>query len=314
MGKASSSKNDGSRREKIAEQRAAARRAERRRRLLLAGVAVVVVIGVVVGLVVAKLNSKPSASAGHAPAGPTGPALSQLIHKTTSVPPATFHAVGTGKVNTKPQAISGHPAPLTSNGKPEVLYLGAEFCPYCAAERWPMVVALSRFGSFSGLRTTHSASANGAGTAEPFPNLSTWSFFGSRYSSPRLAFTAVETNTNIPDPKTGGYTTLQTPTPQQQALLTKYDAPPYIASQNAGSIPFVNLGNKYLAIGSSFSPDTLQGLSWNQIAADLHNPSTPVAQSVLGTANYFTAMLCGLTGNQPGNVCTPAITALQHQI
>ena len=34
--------------------------------------------------------------------------------------------------------------------------------------------------------------------------------------------------TNIPDPSTGSYTTLETPTKAQQALLTKYDAPPYV--------------------------------------------------------------------------------------
>ena len=43
---------------------------------------------------------------------------------------------------------------LTADGKPEVLYVGAEYCPFCAAERWPVVVALSRFGTWSGLSAT----------------------------------------------------------------------------------------------------------------------------------------------------------------
>ena len=42
---------------------------------------------------------------------------------------------------------------LTSNGKPEILYIGAEFCPYCAAERWAIAVALSRFGTLSPLHS-----------------------------------------------------------------------------------------------------------------------------------------------------------------
>jgi hypothetical protein len=29
-------------------------------------------------------------------------------------------------------------------GKPEMLYIGAEFCLYCAELRWPLAVALSR--------------------------------------------------------------------------------------------------------------------------------------------------------------------------
>ena len=34
---------------------------------------------------------------------------------------------------------------------PEILYMGAEYCPYCAAQRWSTIIALSRFGKFSGL-------------------------------------------------------------------------------------------------------------------------------------------------------------------
>ena len=105
--------------------------------------------------------------------------------------------------------------------------MGAEYCPYCAAARWAMIVALSRFGTFSGLQTVHSAAANGAGEAEPDPNTPTWTFVHSTYTSKYLTFTPVELQTNIPDTSTGSYTNLQTPTKAQQALLTKYDAAPY---------------------------------------------------------------------------------------
>ena len=56
------------------------------------------------------------------------------------------YCVGTGSVlgyNPKPiTTIKG--ASLTSDGKPQMLYIGAEFCPYCAAMRWSMAVALSK--------------------------------------------------------------------------------------------------------------------------------------------------------------------------
>ena len=69
----------------------------------------------------------------------------------SSVPASTLDAVGSGSVNSYNPApvksISG--APLTQDSKPEMLYIGAEFCPYCAALRWSMAVALSRFGSFT---------------------------------------------------------------------------------------------------------------------------------------------------------------------
>ena len=116
-----------------------------------------------------------------------------------------------------------------------MLYIGAEYCPYCAAERWAMVVALSRFGTLSGLGLTHSAAEDGAGQAEPYPNTATWTFAHASYASKYLTFTPVETYTNVPDPATGFYTPLQTLTAEQQALLTKYD------SANGGAIPFIRL-------------------------------------------------------------------------
>ena len=58
----------------------------------------------------------------------------------------------------------------------------------------------------------------------------------------------------------------------------------------------------------------LSGLTWAQIAADLHDPSSPVAKSVLGAANFATAAICSLTGNQPASACTSAVRALQAKI
>jgi uncharacterized protein DUF929 len=292
------------RRSRIAAQRAAARRARTRNRLLLAGGAIVAVIAVVVAIVLVQGNGSSGSSS--APTAPTGAELSALVRQVTSVPTATSDAVGAGQVTSPPTSITG--AALTSAGKPEVLYIGAEYCPYCAAERWAMIAALSRFGTFSGLATTHSAAKDGAGNAEPYPNTPTWTFAKASLASRYLTFTTVETETNIPDPATGGYTPLQAPTAAQQALLDKYDA------ANQGAIPFIDLGNKYLSVGASYNPAVLSGLTWSQIAADMHNPDTPVAKSVLGTANYLTAAMCGLTGDQPATACTPAVKALQAKI
>ncbi len=294
----------------------AARRKQMRTRMLIAGGAIVAVIAVVLAFVLLNGGGKatPSNAGGgtsapaSAPAGsaPTGSALAQVVATTTTVPAATLDAVGAGQVSARPMSISG-PA-LTSGGKPEMLYVGAEFCPYCAAERWAMVVALSRFGTFSGLAATHSAAKDGAGQAEPYPNTATWTFAGATFTSKYLTFTPVELLTNIPDPTTGEYTTLQTPTAQQQALLEKYDA------AYGGSIPFIDYGNKYLSVGASYDPGVLAGLTWSQIAADLHNPDSPVAKAVLGTANYMTAAICSLTADQPASACTPVVKSLQSQL
>ena len=306
MGKASRTKVDSSRREKIAAQRAAARRAEQRRRILIASGSIVVVLAIVVTFVVIKLNNKPTSVSSSN--GPTGAALASVVSTVTSVPASALDTVGdgSGAVTGKPTSISG--SALTANGKPEMLYVGAEYCPYCAAERWAMIVALSRFGTFSGLATVHSAAANGAGQAEPDPNTPTWTFANAKYTSQYLTFSSVEEQTNIPDKTTGTYTTLQTPTKAQEALLTKYD------STGGGAIPFVDFGNKYMISGVSYDPGVLAGLSWATVASDLSNPSSPVAKAVDGTANYITAAICKLTNNQPASACTSTVKSLESQI
>ena len=132
-----------------------------------------------------------------------------------------------------PRVVSGSSILKDQDGKPIVTYVGAEYCPYCAAERWALAVALSRFGTFTNLSATHSASN------DVYPNTQTLSFYGSSYSSPYLDFQPVEEATN--QVVNGSYQTLQTPTAAQSALLAKYDS--------AGSIPFLDVANKYVVTG-----------------------------------------------------------------
>ena len=47
---------------------------------------------------------------------------------------------------------------------------------------------------------------------------------------------------------------------------------------------------------------------------DLDYRPDDVAKAVDGTANYITAAICKTTSNQPSNVCTPGITALQAKM
>ena len=86
--------------------------------------------------------------------------------------------------------------PLTYNGKPEILYVGAEFCPYCASARWSMILALMRFGNMSGLRYSQSSAT------DVFPNSPTFNFYPNySYDSRYLSFRAFETETqNGPAP------------------------------------------------------------------------------------------------------------------
>lgn len=281
-------------RDRVAAELAAQQRAERRRRLLLAVGAVVVVVVVIGGLVAIRLAGGEKKTA----TGPTGSADTQLVNSLASVPAATFDAVGTDAVQGGPSAITA-PA-LTEGGKPKVLYIGAEFCPYCAAERWPVTVALSRFGTFSGLGTTHSAAD------DVNPNTPTLSFHGAKYTSQYLAFTGVETTTN--EKVNGQYAPLDAPTAADQKTFDTYNKPPYV--QSAGSIPFVDLGGTFVAAGATYSPDLLAGKTQNEIADALKDASSPIAKAIDGSANLYTAALCKLTKNQPAAVCsTAAVTA-----
>jgi thiol-disulfide isomerase/thioredoxin len=294
MGKAQRNRQQNAR-EKIAAQQAAARRAEVRKRMLLTGGSVVAVLAIVVAFVVIKAFSG-TASAG----SNTATANASVVSDLTSVPASTLKTVGKGSAltyNAKPMIPITGPA-LTENGKPEVLYLGAEYCPFCATERWAMAEALSRFGTFSGLKFIHSD------PSDVYPSTPTLTFYKSTYTSKYVAFTPVEETTVSKQP-------LQTPTSAEQALLAKYDAVPYVPAANAGSIPFVDLGNKFMLSGAQYNPQVLQGKSWAQVASALKDPSNPIAQSADGAANTFTAAICKLTNNQPATACTPTVQAIE---
>ena len=167
-----------------------------RNRMLLAGGAIIAVVAVAFALVLVKVNSKPAA-ASPAADGPAGAALARVVKELTSVPASVLDTVGAGSlsgvgIGRTSTSGSGYLAPvsgppLTSGGTPEVLYLGADFCPYCAAVRWPLIVALSRFGTFSGLRTTRSGIANGADQHEPYPATPTWSQIAAALRDPSSA-------------------------------------------------------------------------------------------------------------------------------
>jgi hypothetical protein len=281
-------------RARAAEMRAAQARAERRRRVLLASGAIGAVVLVVAALVIAKLAGAGGGSSTTSAKRSTGVA-SSVVRAATSVPKATLDKVGAGGVQVVPARIDARP--MTAHGKPRMLYIGAEYCPFCAAERWPVVVALSRFGSWSGLGATSSSAV------DAYPNTQTLSFHGATYTSKYLSFSGFETSGN--KVVGGQYTPLDTLTAADQKLFDTYDRPPYIP-ESTGGIPFIAISGSYVSSGASFSPDVLHGKSRAGIAAALDDPSNPIAQAVGATANVFTAAVCEATGNQPKEVCTSA--------
>jgi hypothetical protein len=272
-----------------------------------------------VGLVVAALTamiivkaagtSGPSgAASSHLAAGgasaatdPGTTTLAPAVVADLAVPAATLDAVGSPSSVTLPSKVGNGAGAIgrAADGKPLITYIGAEYCPYCAAERWALAVALSRFGTFTNLSGTHSS------TTDVYPNTQTLSFYGSTYTSPYVDFQAVEeaSNHQVGD----SYATLQTPTAAQSTLLTREDP--------QGSIPFLDIANRYVVTGSSFSPQVLQGLSRSEIAGQLGDSSSAVAQAVDGAANAITAAITSVTGNEPSNVAnTAAIAAIAQKL
>ncbi len=257
---------------------------------------------VVVAIGVAAVVAVSSGSKSKSKAGDPAPAAT-ILKRIASVPKTVFDQVGPGSATAAPKPVT--PPALNDGGKPRIVYVGAEYCPYCATERWAIVTALSRFGTFTDVGLTHSADA-----PEVFPDTQTFTFHGSSYASPYLTFTPVETATINHDP-------LETLTAEESQLLTTYDVAPYSGpdSSSAGAIPFLYFAGKYVSVGATYDPSLLQGKSAGEIAAALADPTSAIAKGAIGAANGLTAAICSVTGNRPAAVCSdPMIRSIQGSL
>lgn len=245
--------------------------------LVLAGVMSFFVAAVAQATDATKLDSPISSQLAHS--------LRQAGHKGLSVrikPSANLlHAIS------GPSVIQGNPS-AGGQKKIGVLYIGADYCPYCAAERWPLALALMRFGHFHGLRYMRSSSS------DVDANTVTFTFHGATYTSPYIVFQGVELTNR--DRKR-----LEQPTKHQVGLITKYDAEPYTPHPDA--IPFLYLAGHYVQSGSPFRPSALNGLNWQQVAQKIANPKTKLGHTIIGITNLYTAAVCRITKGKPKNVC-----------
>ncbi len=283
-------------RQKAAQLRAKQLKQERRRRLLLVGGAASAVVLVIVAMVLVyalKGDKKNAVKTAAAPAS--------VVSTVTGVPTSIWEKVGKGTATALPKAVTG--SALTKDGKPLIVYIGAESCPYCAGERWAMVNALSRFGTWSNLGATTSASQ------DVHPNTPTFSFHGATYTSQYLAFEGVEKTTN--QAISGGYQPLDTPTAAQSKLQAQYGTD----SSGSQGIPFIDFGNKFTIVGATYDVSPLDGQSIDEIAANLSDPANASTKGILGSANAITAAICKITNDRPANVCSSsAIKTLESQL
>jgi hypothetical protein len=241
----------------------------------------------------------PKGGAGTSHGPPAVTASPGVVRDVTTVAPSVIAAVGVPpqSVVVPPTVATGQP-PLVVDGKPGAVFVGGVFCPYCAAERWAMIVAFSRFGTFSHLRQTTSS------PWDVFPSTPTFSFQGATYRSRYVGFATVEHSGNDVD-GAGTNTELEPLTAQEASLWQKYD--------NSQGYPFLDIGNKAFVLTPSFTPGLLAGLDQQIVAGRLTRADSPTTQAIVGAANYLTAAICATTDQKPASVCatTPVVKAGQ---
>ena len=226
-------------------------------------------------------------------------APSSLINTLAEVPSSVYDTVGVtspdSPVTPLHATTKAGNAPMwmatVNNGQPEpvVFFYGAEFAPYAAAERWPLVLALSRFGTFNRLGVVQSSNTTA------FANLSTFTFYGDYYTSRYVILESVERYGSL-NPTGARYLGLETPDARQRAAIADYASSPT-------TFPLLDVANRWVLNDASFSPSVLMGLSQDQIAGYLSNPASPLTQAVISAANEITATICAVDGQKPDNVC-----------
>jgi thiol-disulfide isomerase/thioredoxin len=247
-------------------------------------------VALVIGAVVVLFLARGSGSDGNATAAsssvPSG-AVPAGAHQ-----PSDAASVALGEVRRE----SGEP--LLDGGKPLVFFMGAEWCPFCASERWALVKATSRFGKWSGLRELNSRMGQ-----DYFPALATYDLSQATYTSDYLNVRHKEVATVEGDPlqKLGSF---------EEGLVNGYD--------KLGSVPFLfaagSPGRYTVELG--FSPGLLDGQGFDSLRKEVAAEApTPAVEAIDGQTEAITALICKLDGRQPASVCAKgSIPTLEREI
>ncbi len=170
---------------------------------------------------------------------------------------------------------------MRRGGKLYVFFMGAEHCPYCAAERWAIVRALQKFGQWDGLKQTISA-----GRDEPFLNLPTYDFTKTTYTSPYIEFASRET-------KDREFKPLQKLLKTEEKLVRKFNP--------KKEIPFLLIGGRFMQIGAGFTPKIFIGHTFRQTETELKKAESEIRKTIDNEANIISALMC--VSGLPPEVC-----------
>ena len=224
-----------------------------------------------------------------------------VLAEVTSIPASVYDAVGVGSPTVPiaaPVAVSGlRRLDFTSAAGHRlagVLFVGAEYCSFCASERWALIAALSRFGKFPSLYDMDSSALDFA------PSTPSFTFNGVSYSSHRVVLRAYEVRSDVPT--TTNYQRLASLPSRFRNLERQLGA--------SAGYPFVDIANAYVVRLAAFSPLALAGETREQIAGALVDPGNPVTRAIVASANYLSAAICSADGQQPASVCgSPGVQA-----
>ncbi len=186
----------------------------------------------------------------------------------------------TSDIASPPTGLFNHVGPpLHQGSKPELLFIGAQYCPHCAGQRWAIVKALDQFGTFS--HVTNSSNDDGS--------IPTFDLHNATYSSRYVSFV----HRDVEDRK---HNPLDTLSSEEQSLFSRYDP--------SGGIPMVLVGG-YGLIGDGYDLSLIQGKPFGTVQDALQHStaSNPLVPAINAEANSLTAFICHTDGMLPRSVC-----------
>ncbi len=169
------------------------------------------------------------------------------------------------------------------SGKSLVYFMGAGFCPFCAAERWAIMNALSRFGKWEGLVEDKSADHD-----EKYLNVPTMNFAKAKYTSEYVEFAGKEISDRNFEP-------LQELDDKDYEILDVYN-PDQI-------IPFLLVDGRFMQVGAGFSPQLIENMSHEAVRAELDKQDSAIGRAMRAEIDNITALIChSIAGKGPS--CT----------
>jgi len=256
--------------------RAQIKKRQRNRRVIIVGVVVIIGVVLVLGAYLLSTQSTPLEAQ-------VGKPVSSADYRNLYAASQTSFGNTNQTLMKRVTSFTGEP--YTSGGKPVIIYIGADYCPYCAFQRWPLVMALMRFGNFTNLTYMLSSST------DVYPDSPTFTFYGSSYKSNYIVFQGYEQEDRSENPL--------------QTVPSNYTS---AFQQFGSSYPFINFGNQYVISGSFYFPDQLDGKNWTQII-QLLSSNNAVSNQIVSSANAITAAICKVVPNAPSSVCGNASIA-----